>query len=541
MKQKEDIIKALNSEVPEIVIEAADSLKEWGNTSIIPILQEVLRKDNYNEDVIDSITRALSRIGFYARPVLLEACKDKNYIVRMVAAIALRNILSVPNDITSSFIKILKDEQESGDARGFAAKTLGKIRASDAKLVLIEALKDKDHFVIGCAAEALADIGAKDAVPALIELLKDKENFRRMVVYALGEIGDPSAIPALIEALKDEEEWVRSSAAEALGKMRDKSVIPVLIEALKNEDDSDEEVISEAAKALGKIGPEAKDAVPALINVLNYEYGNVKQYAAEALGNIGSEVKGTIPALIKVLKNEYEDSDVRKSAARALGKIGPTAKDAVPVLVEALKNEYENKDIRDCKDYIIALGYIGPAAKDAVPMLIEALKHKPEYEDVGDVRSDAAFALGKIGSAAKDAVPELVELLQDEERTNKMYAAEALGKIGPEAKDAVPALINALNHKDVSVEISISTAIYNIGPAAIPFLIKALKDWKDSTRLVVAEVLGNIGDKSVLKHLNYTIKNDSDECVRIVAKEAAKKINNKSKRVRSSLKMSKLK
>jgi len=503
MKQKEDIIKALNSEVPEIVIEAADSLKEWGNTSIIPILQEVLRKDNYNEDVIDSITRALSRIGFYARPVLLEACKDKNYIVRMVAAIALRNIWSVPNDITSSFIKILKDEQESGDARGFAAKTLGKIRASDAKLVLIEALKDKDHFVIGCAAEALADIGAKDAVPALIELLKDKENFRRMVVYALGEIGDPSAIPALIEALKDEEEWVRSSAAEALGKMRDKSVIPVLIEALKNEDDSDEEVISEAAKALGKIGPEAKDAVPALINVLNYEYGNVKQYAAEALGNIGSEVKGTIPALIKVLKNEYEDSDVRKSAARALGKIGPTAKDAVPVLVEALKNEYENKDIRDCKDYIIALGYIGPAAKDAVP--------------------------------------ELVELLQDEERTNKMYAAEALGKIGPEAKDAVPALINALNHKDVSVEISISTAIYNIGPAAIPFLIKALKDWKDSTRLVVAEVLGNIGDKSVLKHLNYTIKNDSDECVRIVAKEAAKKINNKSKRVRSSLKMSKLK
>ncbi|MDW8100242.1 MAG: HEAT repeat domain-containing protein, partial [Anaerolineae bacterium] len=51
-----------------------------------------------------------------------------------------------------------------------------------------------------------------------------------------------------------------------------------------------------AAGALGRIGPEAKEAVPALIQALRDEHAWVREAAAEALGRIGPE-EGVVPAL----------------------------------------------------------------------------------------------------------------------------------------------------------------------------------------------------------------------------------------------------
>src|SRR5262249_30913902 len=57
--------------------------------------------------------------------------------------------------------------------------------------------------------------------------------------------------------------------------------------------------------------------------------------AAQAIEKIGPAAKDAVPALIQTLKDN--DPDVREGAARALGEIGPGAKDAVPALVDALK------------------------------------------------------------------------------------------------------------------------------------------------------------------------------------------------------------
>ncbi len=95
------------------------------------------------------------------------------------------------------------------------------------------------------------------------------------------------------------------------------SRVPTLIEALK---DPDSDVGYGAAQALGRIGPEAKAAVPALIKALVDDPRNtVRSHAAQALGQIGPEAKAAVPALIEALKDENEN--VRNAADGALRKI----------------------------------------------------------------------------------------------------------------------------------------------------------------------------------------------------------------------------
>src|SRR5450755_1729050 len=92
----------------------------------------------------------------------------------------------------------------------------------------------------------------------------------------------------------------------------------------------------DAAAALGAIGPNAKDAVPALLNALKTDsYFEVRCSAAVSLGQIGARPKVVVPALVEVLKNATGGPDV--SAAIGLGLLGPKAKDAVPALIDALK------------------------------------------------------------------------------------------------------------------------------------------------------------------------------------------------------------
>ena len=70
----------------------------------------------------------------------------------------------------------------------------------------------------------------------------------------------------------------------------------------------------------GRIGPEAREAVPALIELLmgeDKEY--MRQAAARSLGRIGPDARAAMPALTKAL--EVEEFDVGRVIAEALQKI----------------------------------------------------------------------------------------------------------------------------------------------------------------------------------------------------------------------------
>jgi hypothetical protein len=253
-------------------------------------------------------------------------------------------------------------------------------------------------------------------------------------ISALGEIGvaDERVLPALVSALKDQGRWSVRNIGHSVGfYLRSEDVL----------------IRQHAASALGEFGQDAKEAVPALIEMLNDERVAVRADVARALNKIEPDVvaKVAVPALIVGLTDENLSG--RTKSVDVLGEIGPNAKAAVPTLIVLLENE----DNRLRSTAANALGRIGPPASDAVPELIKLLKDDDAY-----VRSSSVDALNDIGvkriptTNTQAAVPALIELLDDEGQTaaNRRHvrrsAVRVLGQIGPPARAAVPALMEML-------------------------------------------------------------------------------------------------
>src|SRR5437660_755236 len=83
-------------------------------------------------------------------------------------------------------------------------------------------------------------------------------------------------------------------------------------------------------KALHRIGPAARDAVPALVEALADGDAELRSRAAGLLGGVGPAAKDAVPALARALADEHEE--VRVAAIVALGDLGPVAAGAVPAL-----------------------------------------------------------------------------------------------------------------------------------------------------------------------------------------------------------------
>jgi HEAT repeat protein len=218
------------------------------------------------------------------------------------------------------------------------------------------ALNDDDAAVRREAAVTLGEAEIRSAcakdesqtqsiVAALAQTLGDKDGFVRkgaatsLLTYPR-ETPIPegrSTIAVLIAALTDNEAAVRKAAARSLwqaGKAAAQDTgIPRLTAALGDKDDFVREY---AARTLGRIGPDAKTAVPALLErLLKDEERDVREHAAMALGLIGAKAIGpllpdTVRALIAGLDDEA--ADVRENSARSLGQLGATV--AIPDLRE---------------------------------------------------------------------------------------------------------------------------------------------------------------------------------------------------------------
>ncbi len=93
-----------------------------------------------------------------------------------------------------------------------------------------------------------------------------------------------------------------------------------------------------AIKAVGEIGPEAKEAIPVLIETIRETRNRDKHmllscnYALLAMG------KEIVPYMIVLLKDD--NWEMRRGSAWILGKVGPEAKDAVPALTKALNDPH---------------------------------------------------------------------------------------------------------------------------------------------------------------------------------------------------------
>jgi len=243
--------------------------------------------------------------------------------------------------------------------------------------------------------------------------------------------------------------------------------------------------------------------------------------AVEALGEISDNA--AVPVLFDRLGEC--STDHIPVVAKALHNIGDET--VVPTLLDHLKSGDESMRCRAA----LALGVIGDQ-RVFEPLMTLLLKDKSEV-----VRSSAAKALGEFGD--EWAVPGLVKALRDGEENVRWDAAKALGKIG---EAAVPALIEALKDRNWEVRHDASQILVNrliwdgehwrgeyspvnlpkiAGKAAVPTLIKALKDEQWTVCVNAAKILGEIGDKDAIPALTKAMK---DPDTGQAAKEALEKI-----------------
>lgn len=182
--------------------------------------------------------------------------------------------------------------------------------------------------------------------------------------------------------------------------------------------------------ALGAIGPDAAEAVPALATIMTEDPDRLTRHqAALALTKMAPASVAAVPALTQALDRDKEPV-VRINAAIALFELGTQARPAVPVLLKALKRRANRTNLATFPFTIqemaaLALGRATAGTPDGVAALTEALAGAR----TPNKRLVVARALGEVGVPARSAETQLRTLLTDDSVEIREVAAEALRKI----------------------------------------------------------------------------------------------------------------
>jgi len=239
-----------------------------------------------------------------------------SHVVPEVASVESRS-----GDSVDSLASLLRDPE--APARVAAAQEL-QARGREARAAsgaLFDALGDPSENVRWAAAQALWKVGPPPAesLPRLVAALQNRVVYvRGFAAWSLGNMGDAAqdAIPALIETVRAEEPAGRGASLLALAKLGPtaRGAAPVLIETLGSRHPARR---WNAARALGRIG--APEAVEPLIGALHDPSDHVRIHAARALGKLGGNARDAVAALTAMARDPSEG--VQHEAERALRRI----------------------------------------------------------------------------------------------------------------------------------------------------------------------------------------------------------------------------
>jgi HEAT repeat protein len=216
------------------------------------------------------------------------AASGKSF-ARLAAAEALSWCNKETPGVVPAFLVALHDEDEQ--VRAVAAKALQHWHLSEARAITMCCQQLPDCAL---ARTALRKSGA-DAISALVGTLDSKNpDVREQAAQTIGAIGEPAApaAKALAAVLKDKDGAVRLAAAKALWNITKQPdlVVPVLASLLKGNGippaDAGElrrRFLQTVIEALGRIGPVAKNALPALKATMKDDNRLIRESAERAL------------------------------------------------------------------------------------------------------------------------------------------------------------------------------------------------------------------------------------------------------------------
>jgi HEAT repeat protein len=354
-------------------------------------------------------------------------------------------------------------------------------------------------------ADAIADSGevAAARVGELVILLGDPDTFvRAAAAEALAAVG-PRTLPMLRALARHRDPALRAGAVLALGSSRFASEGDIALIAAAVSDPN-VRVRAAAVGALGRLGPPAAAAVPALVAALSDvslvgRIGSVREAAVSALLSLGPSGRKALEdgGVSKVAEGlSHVNPEVRLSAVRALEAMGPLAGPAVPVLAGRVRDWYPDVVHRS----FATLALVGPAGR----LKLAELCADPDPK----VRRKAASVLTwSEGPLPQEAAAPLLKALADKDVEVRAAAADALGRIRPVAAWVVPALVDALedvelmsfserNGGDFDRTSAPADGLVRVGRPAVAALVGALKSSNSFRRLQAAIVLGRIGPRA---------------------------------------------
>jgi HEAT repeat protein len=281
--------------------------------------------------------------------------------------------------------------------------------------------------------EALADLrqlgpAARPAVPALLRRLRSGAGDTRLGAAEALKAADPttwrSFVPVFVRMLKSESRWDRLRSITAL---RDTgpdagSALPALRERFADEDPLNRVL---AAEAVYRIDPETvSDAVDCLISVLKDPGAGgrapyrQRRAAIRVFDKIGPPARAAAPALVELVRADPGAGFAPEAAVVAIRLDPDHAGEAYDFFRFHLSPGNPDAD----EQWLYAIGQLKKLARPLLPDLIAALGSKHATQ-----RDGALDALAVLGPDAREALPALREMV----KANKEHrrAAEVIAAI----------------------------------------------------------------------------------------------------------------
>jgi HEAT repeat protein len=362
----------------------------------------------------------------------------------------------------------------------------------------------------------------------LVEQLgADNYGKREAATKAIRRFGKP-AIPALRHAFKSSDFEVSHRARQLLLEL------DVAFKLALDLESPDRGVRSRAVGALGKLGPDARAAIPALLKALDDRDVYVARGVASALGRIGLKEKGVLAGLARAMQSKHKivrreaasifethykneaavravarllrhaDPSVNKLASKTLRGMGSRSIEVASAEIEKALAD-KRRSVR-CQAALIYFYHRGPlhtiCGRKVVGVLAETLRSGElaakrelvfmfswnkgpiaalpllrlglDSEDY-TVRARSIRALNRMRGRACPALPRLIELLENREEE----VGDAVKYIAIGSRRELPAFEGLLTHKNIKVRAAAAEQIWRITGDAkrtLPILLEALKE-----------------------------------------------------------------
>ncbi|PSR57257.1 hypothetical protein AHMF7605_11050 [Adhaeribacter arboris] len=366
------------------------------------------------------------------------------------------------------------------------------------------ALGGFSYYVTQGNRENLRAMAANAYVKAL-DQVTDPIN-KTFLIFQLQMVGKDEAVAALIKNLGNDQ--VCGPAARALVKINTASAKTALLNALSQSQGTCQMSLVEA---LGDSRDAA--AVSAISKLVSSSDPKMKKVALFALANIGD------PAAEPVLAAEAEKAGFAYQNANATAAYLRWAETMLAAgnksQVEKMAQTLLSKTTQDNQvpTRIAALKFlVRIQGEQSLPLLLTAANDNNQAYRVAALTQATEFktgtsewltALKKAKPAAKAdiinffgirqdaaALPALLKAVKNKKQDVKVAAIIAAGKVGQEA--ALPAIIKAMRKGDSTVVQTAQTAILTMkGTNVVPQVSQALPKMKEPARAALLEVLGS--------------------------------------------------